>query len=343
MRLKLVIMIISAALLLSPAAKASTITFNFNTLANGAGDSSVQSYMNGVLTGIGGTVTVTGAQASNSYTGDGHVVGPTMNNGVKSDTLATLDGTFIDNVSSSAEIDMTFNNLKIYSVSFDYEIFPDGTCPTGNNCGSNWPDFTFKAGGNQIFETLAVMPGHPGAPYTHSPASGVNGVVKSNTLATLGGTFIDNVSTSSEIDMTFNNLKIYSVSFDYEIFPDGTCPTGNKCGSNWPDFTFKAGGNQIFETLAVMPGHPGALYTHSPASGVNGVELAPQFLGQSGTFSFPNGVSTLNFIDWPATIAIDNLVISKTPPTPIPEPCTLLLFATGLAGLSGLKRRARKA
>ena len=247
-RLKLVIMIISAALLLSPAAKATTVTFNFNTLANGAGDSSVQSYMNGVLTGTGGTVTVTGAQASNTYTGDGHVVGPT-----------------------------------------------------------------------------------------------VNGVVKSNTLATLGGTFIDNVSTSSEIDMTFNNLKIYSVSFDYEIFPDGTCPTGNKCGSNWPDFTFKAGGNQIFETLAVMPGHPGALYTHSPASGVNGIELAPQFLGQSGTFSFPNGVSTLNFIDWPATIAIDNLVISKTPPTPIPEPCTLLLFATGLAGLSGLKRRARKA
>ena len=115
-----------------------------------------------------------------------------------------------------------------------------------------------------------------------------------------------------------------------------------RCGSNWPDFTFKAGGNQIFETLAVMLGNPGAPYTHSPASGVNGVDLAPQFLGQSGTFSFPNGVSTLNFIDWPATIAIDNLVISKTPPTPIPEPCTLLLFATGLAGLSGLKRKARK-
>jgi hypothetical protein len=246
-RLKLVIIIISAALLLSPAAKATTITFNFNSLANGANDSSVQSYMNGVLTGTGGTVTVTGAQASNSYTGDGHVVGPT-----------------------------------------------------------------------------------------------VNGVVKSNTLATLGGTFIDNVSSSSEIDMTFKNLKIYSVSFDYEIFPDGTCPTGNNCGSNWPDFTFKAGGNQIFETLAVMPGHPGASYTHSPASGVSHTELAPQFLGQSGTFLFPNGVSTLNFIDWPATIAIDNLVISKTPPTPIPEPCTLLLFATGLAGFSGLKRRLRK-
>jgi hypothetical protein len=248
-RFKLVVIIVSAALLLSPAAKATTITFNFNTLANGAGDSSVQSYMNGVLAGTGGgTVTVTGAQASNTYTGDGHVVGPITNNGVKSDTLATL-----------------------------------------------------------------------------------------------GGTFIDNVSSSSEIDMTFNNLKIYSVSFDYEIFPDGTCPTGNKCGSNWPDFTFKAGGNQIFETLAVMPGNPGAPYTHSPASGVSHTELAPQFLGQSGTFSFPNGVSTLNFVDWPATIAIDNLVISKTPPTPIPEPGTMLLFATGLAGLSGLKRRLRKA
>jgi hypothetical protein len=66
-RLNLVIMIISAALLLSPAAKASTITFNFNSLNNGAGDSSVQSYMNSALTGTGGTVTVAGAQASNAY------------------------------------------------------------------------------------------------------------------------------------------------------------------------------------------------------------------------------------------------------------------------------------
>src|SRR5712691_2409395 len=101
--LKLATIVGAAALLISPSLKADTVLFNFNSLANGAGNGSV------------------------------------------SLTLATSDGTtqhlntkdtFIDNVSSSTAISMTFSGLKIYSVSFDYEIFPDGTCPTGNNCGS---------------------------------------------------------------------------------------------------------------------------------------------------------------------------------------------------------------
>jgi PEP-CTERM motif len=238
--LKLAMIVGLVALLMSPALKADTVLFTFNSLANGAGNGSVQTYMDGVL-GPGRSVVVAGSQASKSYNGDGHVVGP--GTGSISQTLATSGGTFIDNVSSSNEISMTFSGLKIYSVSFDYEIFPDGTCPTGNNCGSNYPDFTFDANGALVFNTIAVKPGNPGAPYTKSPASGA------------GGT-----------------------------------------------------------------------------------ELAPQFLGQSGTWIFPNGVTKLEFIDWPATIGIDNLKITTT----TPEPATLTLLGVGMLGLGGLRRRLSK-
>jgi hypothetical protein len=136
--------------------------------------------------------------------------------------------------------------------------------------------------------------------------------------------------------MVFSGLKIYGVSFDYEIFPDGTCATGVSCGSNWPDFTFMADGTLVFNTQAVMPGNPGAPYLHSPASGL-GTELAPQFLGQTGTWVFPNGVTKLEFVDWPATVGIDNLKITTTP-----EPATMTLLGVGMLGLASLRRRLIK-
>lgn len=247
--LQLATIVGTAVFLTSPSLKADTVTFNFNSLANGANNGSVQSYMNGVL-GAGRSVIVTGSQASNSYNGDGHVVGP--GTGSISLTLGTSDGT------------------------------------------------------TQHLNTK--------------------------------DTFIDNVSSSTEISMTFSGLKIYSVSFDYEIFPDGTCPTGKNCGSNYPDFTFDANGALVFKTLAVMPGNPLDPYTRSPASGASGTELAPQFLGQSGTWVFPNGVTKLEFIDWPATIGIDNLKVTTT----TPEPGTMTLIGVGMLGLGGLRRRQLK-
>lgn len=93
-------------------------------------------------------------------------------------------------------------------------------------------------------------------------------------------TFIMNHN-SNEISMSFSGLEIYSVSFDYEIFPDGTCPTGHHCGSNWPDLTFKADGADIATMLGVIPGQPGgSLYTHSPDSGRRIPSLRRSFSGR---------------------------------------------------------------
>jgi hypothetical protein len=91
---------------------------------------------------------------------------------------------------------------------------------------------------------------------------------------------------------------------------------------------------QQFKTMAVMPGNPGAPYLHSPASG-GSTELAPQFLGQSGTWFFPTGVTYLEFMDWPATVGIDNLTIN------VPEPGSLLLFAGGFLIFLAVARRRK--
>ena len=135
---------------------------------------------------------------------------------------------------------------------------------------------------------------------------------------------------------------ILDISFDYEIFPDGTCPrlntgTSITCGpnnSNRPDFNFLANGNLVFTTLGNVPSLPNLL--HSPHSGPTINELAPQYLSGTVTYSFANGVTKLEFVDWPQRIGIDNLSLST-----VPEPATVALIGIGLAGL-GFSRRQRK-
>src|SRR4051812_6156105 len=149
---------------------AHAVTFNFNTLLDNATNTQVQTYMNGILSGASsGSVTVTGSLGEKNYTGDNHAVGPVSGVTVTSETLGTSDGgvhngtldTFLVNSTANGNdrIRMVFS-VPIYSVSFDYEILPDGTCPDGgvtgctNTSSSNWPDFTFKADGIQIFRSF---------------------------------------------------------------------------------------------------------------------------------------------------------------------------------------------
>lgn len=228
------------------------------------------------------------------------------------------------------------------TIAFDFNSLADGASNSSVQSYMNGllgPGSTVTVTGSQASNDYdgdghVVGPGNGRTSLTLGTSDGTTQHLSTN------DTFIHNVSSATEIAMTFSGLEIYSVSFDYEIFPDGSCPTGKNCGSNWPDFTFKADGTQVFETLAVMPGNPGAPYRHSPASGTHDTELAPQFLGQSGTWTFPNGVTELEFIDWPATVGIDNLQIDTTP-SPVPEPGSLLLLASGLIGIGLLRRRKR--
>lgn len=234
---------------ITPAASASVMTFDFNTLGAGASNTSVQQAMQAVVNSAhpGGTVSVTGATTQTSYNGDGYVTGPVVSTStgrkVSSETLGTSD-------------------LGMHHSGYD---------------------------------AFVVNSAHTG---------------------------------SDRVTMTFS-FPIYAVSFDYEIFPDGT--------GKLPDFTFLAGAtaasmNLIFHTDGVNPS--ASTCAHSPKSGAVNCETHPQYLGSSGQLYFPNGVQALTFQDWPVMIGIDNLTIQDAP-----EPGTLALLGLGIATLAGRGRK----
>jgi hypothetical protein len=215
--------------------------------------------------------------------------------------------------------------------------FDDGSLSNGSSNSSIQSYMNSKLGaGKSVVVTGSVATNtYNGDGHVVGPGNGSTSL----TLGSGGDLFITNIAnTSTEIKMVFSGLSITSVSFDYEIFPDGTCPSGNSCGSNQPDFTFAADGSIIFHKIASTP--PAG--SHSPASGSSATEQAAQFIGTSGTINFASGVTTLEFEDWPATIGIDNLVITYGPPggsSPTPEPVSFALAGTGLIGIYLLRRR----
>ncbi|MGA7413959.1 MAG: hypothetical protein WBW33_26010, partial [Bryobacteraceae bacterium] len=151
-----------------------TTTINGTTitgLSSGASSTQIATYMNQVLaaagcTGCSAKVLVSGssigAVADQTYNGDRHVTGPGTNSASTSLTLGTSNGatasnmgstidttadTFIANTNDSSgtvsnQITIQFLNIAGLAVtSFDYEIFPDGTCTSlsGSNCGTKYP------------------------------------------------------------------------------------------------------------------------------------------------------------------------------------------------------------
>ena len=160
---------------------------------------------------------------------------------------------------------------------------------------------------------------------------------------------------SQGILITFTNG--YSLtgtfSFNYEIFPDGTCPVLNaaNCGGaavggiypNQPDLDFaaKAGSTALVNTTfyGVTPGTTNGTSVHSTASGTGSQETAPQLIGTYSTTL--NGATSLSFLDWPATIGVNDLKLVNTP-----EPRGGVFFLLGclaLAAVASAKLRRAQA
>jgi hypothetical protein len=139
--------------------------------------------------------------------------------------------------------------------------------------------------------------------------------------------------------LSFSNFLIYSVQFDWEIFPDANCPAKSACAksgntnhANWPDLSLLVdnGTAPVWEAVASTP---------------NAYTVDPQGLGVSPVIKL-NGAKSLTFVDWPAEIGIDYLRINgcvKTQPnclsTQVPEPASLALLCLGLFGLGFSLRR----
>lgn len=145
------------------------------------------------------------------------------------------------------------------------------------------------------------------------------------------------------ISMAFGGgVKVTSLTFSFEIFPDASCANGHGTCSV-PDFNFlmKDGNGNVIENVpvnAVFPGTSGldcpTEATRSPAQGTNAT--ADQCIGTM-SFSFAAVTNpTLEFIDWPDTIGITNIDWG------VPEPGSLALLGSGLLGFGLIRRRRRR-
>jgi hypothetical protein len=168
------------------------------------------------------------------------------------------------------------------------------------------------------------------------------GHVVGNTLSATapGGIFVINdsfgVYSGSPHDyftIQLNGFSLSSIEFDYEIFPDASCPLSsyiNSCyvrgpnypgNTSWPDIEISINGANTTPVWTAL------------APKVQGEDPQALVLGQ--VVNFPTAANSITFWDWPATIGIADLRLN------VPEPGTLALLAGGLAGLWTVRRRAR--
>jgi hypothetical protein len=187
---------------------------------------------------------------------------------------------------------------------------------------------TYNGEGHVVGETLGTSDGP-----TPTHHSGNDTFIINDDFGVYG-------SASHSFTITFTNLTIYALSFDWEIFPDATCALNSWCAGhgpgptnpNWPDIELfvDGGGTAVWSAQAAM---------------VAGRD--PQRLGNSA-LDFPNGVHTLTFVDWPAEIGVDSISINTCSSTlgncvsrlNVPEPSPLALAGLALALLALVRWKA---
>ena len=159
----------------------------------------------------------------------------------------------------------------------------------------------------------------------------------SNVATLADGTSPTQLSQGILITFTHGVSLTGTFSFDFEVFPDGSCPSVGSCTST-PDLIVSTNGTTPYSHtfLGVAPGTlANGTSTHSPLSGA-GTELAPQLIGTSGNITLTNA-TTLKFMDWPAAIGIDNLKLVTATPEPMGQ--VFLLVGLGLVALAGKRLR----
>ncbi|HXJ00615.1 MAG TPA: PEP-CTERM sorting domain-containing protein [Micropepsaceae bacterium] len=288
-----------------------TETFNFDNMGNSVigynniSSYTVQSYMAGVLnstTGFTNTSSVgvngaLGQQGTGSYTGDNHVIGPTIGGTVHPLTLGDTNNSAAPNTDTSKW---------------------DASTPTLNSTDGFLKNCT---GIDAV---------------TNNATSATGCYTPSGTNAASPDIFLD----FSSIRYQGHQVEIASFSFDFEIFPDGTCTadTFSGCGGamdanghrpNLPDLELWSGNNATGHYFQTWWGTTPAGTNNDSVAMTN--ETAPQLLGVSGTFNVDPTLhlTSLDFMDWPETIGIDNLVVTFRT---VPEPASIAFLALALGG-----------
>jgi PEP-CTERM motif len=297
------------------------------------------------ITGV--TVTITGANSSGqtvnngviagtTYDADGHVVGTVSTSGAV--TPYNLDnytgGSFLQNNSentTASAVVITFSApINIGSISFDYEIFPDINCTSlGSGCGGS---------GNPSLPSLIVTD-----TYTTT----------TTTTTTQHGHTTTKTTTTPSTATIFQRYAVAPGSSLGKIYT--TCPqSGQKNCGGIGSTTVATTDTATTYNGTGGPSQSGDVTSHSTSSGASATrhgssghytytiggtaETAPQLLGTSGIVALnvpggANGVTTLTFNDWPATIAFNHLTLY------VPEPGSLALLASGLIGMAFLRRK----
>jgi len=254
----------------------------------------------------------------------------------------TINGHLIAGLTAGA----TYSQIQNYmnAVLSASEGFNGTAATCGSLCVTVVATGNSGAVADQAYNGEGHVVGPGGASRTLGNTDGATS--NSSTTPTTADTFIANTgdcgggctnnganpnNVTNQITLQFST-GVSVTSFDYEIFP---CAVGGTCTSP-PGLTFEAGNNSngsdatVVALTGVTPSASGSdgssIYSPDNPQSKHVAESSSQAIG---VWAGSTGTDKeFDFVDWPATIGIDNLTISYNTTTPVPEPAGIALFGT---------------